>query len=176
MEKEKRISEKNAMKKIMIEKVTLNCGAGTDQAKLEKSMKLLKIITDHTPMKTFTTKRIPAFGIRPGLSVGCKITLRRKEAADLLKRLLEAVGNKLKKKQISNGYFAFGIKEYIEIPGVAFQRDLGILGLDVCVTLTRPGFSILKKKSKKSKLPLRSRITKEETIQFMEENFKTTIE
>jgi large subunit ribosomal protein L5 len=169
-------TKENIMKKIKIEKITLNCGTGVDQAKLEKAMKLLKIITNHTPVKAFTKKRIPAFGIRPGLSIGCRVTIRGKEATELLKRLLETISNKLKEKQISKGYFAFGIKEYIEIPGMTFQRDLGILGLDVCVTLTRPGFSIIKKKSRKSKLPKRNRITEEETIQFMKENFNTTIE
>ena len=45
------------MKQISVEKVTLNIGAGTDQAKLEKGIKLIGNITGSTPVKTFTKKR-----------------------------------------------------------------------------------------------------------------------
>ena len=68
-----------AMKDIRIEKVTLNIGAGKDQAKLEKGMKLIKNITGLSPVKTHSKKRIPEWGIRPGLPIGCKITLRNKK-------------------------------------------------------------------------------------------------
>ena len=77
----------NPMQEIRIEKITLNIGAGKDQLKLEKGIKLLKNITGIEPVKTTTSKRIPEWGIRPGLPIGCKITLRKKEAEKLLKRL-----------------------------------------------------------------------------------------
>jgi len=164
----------NIMKKIRLEKVTLNCGAGTEQHRIEKSIRLLELISGVKAKTIITNKRIPAFGVRPGLRLGCKVTLRGKNKTELLKRLLEAVGNKLSPKQINPGSFAFGIKEYIEIPQVAYQREIGLLGLDVCVTLTRPGARIERKKINRGKIPKRNKITKEETIKFMEENFKTT--
>ena len=74
----------NVMKTIRIEKITLNVGAGKDQNKLEKGMKLLQKVTGIEPIKTFTSKRIPGWGLRPGLPIGCKITLRREEAEKLL--------------------------------------------------------------------------------------------
>ena len=109
------------------------------------------------------------------MPIGCKVTLRGKKAPELLKRLLESIGNKLKKKQFNPGSFAFGIKEYIEIPGVAFQREVGIMGLEACVTLARPGYRIEEKKIKMGKVPIRHRITKEDTIQFMKANFNLEI-
>ena len=66
------------MKAIKIEKVTLNVGAGKEQSKLEKGIVLLKNITGINPVKTFTNKRIPTWGLRPGLPIGCKLTLRKK--------------------------------------------------------------------------------------------------
>lgn len=166
----------NIMRKIKIEKVTLNCGTGTSPADLEKGMRLLKIITNQQPVKTKSKKRIPAFGIREGLTIGCKATIRGKNAIELLKRLLGAIDNRLSYKQINPGSFAFGIKEYIEIPGIAYQRDMGIIGLDVCVTLTRPGLRVCKRKISAGRIPKRHRISKEETAQFMRENFNTKIE
>src|SRR3989338_11319190 len=100
----------NVMKEIRIEKLTLNIGAGKDQTLLEKGFKLLKSITGMSPIKTVTNKRIPTWGLRPGLPIGCKVTLRGKKAAELLKRLFEAKANKLKEIQFDDyGNIAFGI-------------------------------------------------------------------
>lgn len=166
----------NVMRKIKIEKVTLNCGTGTSPADLEKGMLLLKFLANQQPTKTKSKKRIPAFGIRKGLVIGCKVTLRGKNATELLKKLLGAVDNRLSYKQINPGSFAFGIKEYIEIPAVVYQHDIGIMGLDVCITLTRPGLRVCKRKIASAKISKRHRISKEETAQFMRENFNTKIE
>ncbi len=163
------------MRTIKLEKVTLNCGTGTEPAKLERSFKLLEIISGMKPVRIETQKRIPTFGVRPGLKIGCKVTIRKEKARALLKRLLESVGNKLKAKQISNGYFAFGIKEYIEIPGMTYNREIGIMGLEVCVTLGRAGKRIELKRLKNGKVPIRHKITKEETIEFIKQNFNTEI-
>lgn len=164
------------MHKIKIEKVTLNCGTGVSPADLEKGMRLLKLVSNQEPVKTKSRKRIPAFGIRKGLEIGCKVTLRGEKAVELLRKLLGTIDNRLSYKQINPGSFAFGIKEYIEIPGMEYQRDIGITGLDVCVTLTRPGLRVCKRKIAASKIPKKHKISREETAQFMGENFNTKIE
>jgi large subunit ribosomal protein L5 len=164
------------MKSIRIEKVTLNIGAGKDQAKLEKGLALLGVITLGNPIKTVTSKRIQEWGLRPGLPIGCKITLRKQKASQLLSRLLEAVENRLKERQFDeNGNVAFGIKEYIEIPGVKYDPKIGIMGLEVCVTLERPGFRIKKRKIMSRKIPMRHRISKQESIEFMSKNFSVKV-
>jgi len=117
-------------------------------------------------------KRIPAFGVRPKLEVGAVVTIR-KDVKEVLKRMLTAIDNKLKKKQISVNNFSFGIKEYIEIPGMEYQRDIGIMGLDVTVVFKRAGRRVGIRKIKTGKIPIRQRISKEEIIKFMEENFQT---
>ena len=166
----------NPMQAVKLEKVTLNCGAGTDAMKLERGLKLLNMLGEGEVKTTHSKHRIPAFGIRIGQEIGCKITLRGEKAKLLLKRLLEAVANKLSKKQISSGYFGFGIREYIEIPGVVYQRDIGILGLDVCVTLRKAGRRVVERKIKTGRIGNGQKISQEETIKFMEENFKISIE
>jgi len=62
----------NPMKNIKIEKLTFNFGSGKDQSKLDKGMILIKHVTGMDPVKTITQKRIPSWGLRPGLPVGCK--------------------------------------------------------------------------------------------------------
>jgi len=162
------------MRTVKLEKITLNCGTGTEPTKLERAFKLLNIITGKKPVRIRTIKRIPAFGLRPGLQIGCKITIR-KNAQELLKRLLQAVGNKIKSKQICPGYFAFGIKECIEIPGMTYNRDVGIMGLEVCVTLTRAGKRVEIRRIKTGNIPKRHKITKHETIEFLKKNFNTEV-
>ena len=150
------------MKKIKIEKVTLNIGAGKDQTRLEKGIVLLRAITNATPIKTITSKRIQEWGLRPGLPIGCKLTLRKASAIKILPRLLEAVENKLMERQFDqNGNIAFGIHEYIEIPGVKYDPKIGIMGLEGCVTLERPGFRIKRRKLMQRKIPPRHRISKQ---------------
>ncbi|MBI2650450.1 50S ribosomal protein L5 [Candidatus Woesearchaeota archaeon] len=167
----------NPMKDIRIEKVTLNIGAGKDQAKLEKGMALLNAVASATPVKTITNKRIQEWGLRPGLPIGCKLTLRKERAIKMLPRLLEAIDNRLREKQFDgNGNIAFGIHEYIEIPGVKYDPKIGIMGLEVCVTLERPGFRIKRRKSMARRIPARHRISKQEAINFMSSNFNTKVE
>ncbi|MEK6828050.1 MAG: 50S ribosomal protein L5, partial [Nanoarchaeota archaeon] len=135
------------MKNIRIEKVTLNIGAGKDQARLEKGLVLLNAVTNATPIKTITSKRIQEWGLRPGLPIGCKLTLRKDRAIKMLPRLLVAIDNKLREKQFdNNGNIAFGIHEYIEIPGVKYDPKIGIMGFEVCVTLERPGYRIKRRR------------------------------
>lgn len=162
------------MRNIRIEKVTLNFGAGKDQNRLEKGVKLLKMIAGVDPMKTTTNKRIIQWGLRPGLPIGCKVTLRKKKAKDILVRLLEARDNKLKLSYFDkNGSVAFGIPEYIDIPGVNYDPEIGIVGLQVCVTLERPGFRIKRRKLQKKKIPHKHQITKEDAMEFMKKEFNT---
>ena len=167
----------NQMKNIRIEKVTLNIGAGKDQVKLEKGIALLNSIADATPVKTVTNKRIQEWGLRPGLPIGCKLTLRKDKAMQILPRLLDAVENKLMEKQFdNNGNIAFGIHEYIEIPGVKYDPKIGILGLEVCVTFERPGYRIKRRRLLARKIPMRHRISKQEAVDFMFKKFNTKVE
>src|SRR3989304_5419854 len=116
----------NSMKQIRIEKLTLNIGAGKDEARLKKGLRLIKYISGRDPVTTYTIKRIPSWGLRPGLPIGCKITIRGKKAEELLPRLFKAKDDKIKITQIDEGgNVSFGIPEYIDIPGVKYDPEIG---------------------------------------------------
>lgn len=167
----------NPSRNIKINKVTLNIGAGKDQTKLDNGIKLLKSITNVSPIKTVTSKRIPGWGLRPGLPIGCKVTLRRKNAVEVLNRLIQAKDNNLRESQFdNNGNIAFGIEEYIDIPGVKYDPEIGIMGLEACVTLERNGFRIKRRKIAKKKIPKKHTITKQEAIDFMKKEFNIGLE
>lgn len=161
----------NPMKKIRIEKIILSIGGTADA--LEKGRKLLEFLSGMKPQVIASVKRIPDFGVRPGLKVGTRVTIRGKKALALLRRLLGALDNTLSKKQVSPNHFSFGIKEYIEIPEVEYQREIGIMGFNTTVVFERPGLRVKRKKAKRGKIPSRQQVSKDEIISFMEENFKT---
>lgn len=161
----------NPMREIKIEKVILGIGAQGDD--LEKAMRLLKLLSEREPSKRTSNKRIPTLGVRPGLEIGAMVTIRRGKIIEILKKMLLAIDNTLRKKQISENNFSFGIKEYLEIPGMEYQRDIGIMGLDVTVVFKRAGRRVGLKKIKKGKVPKRQVITKAEIIKFMEDKFQT---
>lgn len=164
------MKNENPTRQIKIEKIVFSVGGTAEE--LEKGTKLLQLLTNKKPAKIKSHKRIPAFGVRPKLEVGAVSTIR-KDIPTVLKRMLMAIDNKLKKDQISVNNFSFGIKEYIEIPGMEYQRDIGIKGLDITVVFKRAGRRVRLRKMKKGKIPERQKISKEEIIKFMEENFQT---
>ncbi|MFA5019477.1 MAG: 50S ribosomal protein L5 [Candidatus Pacearchaeota archaeon] len=164
----------NPMRKVKMEKIILSCRGVKED--LDKGFKLLEKISKKKPAKRLTMKRIPSFGIRPKLEVGCMVTLRGKEAMKLLPRLLASINNELRKKQIQNNHFSFGIDEYIEIPGEEYDRDIGMWGLEVTIVFKRNGKRAKIKKIKRGRTPKKQEASKEEIIKFMEENFQTTIE
>ena len=168
----------NAMKTIKIEKLTLNIGAGKDDKVLKKAVKLLKNITGVAPVQTVTNKRLAAWGLRPGLPIGAKITLRDEEVTKaLVVRLLRSKDNIIKLSWFDNhGNISFGIHEYVDIPDVKYDTEIGILGLQASITLARPGFRIKKRKIRKASVGKNQLISREDALSYITENFGVKLE
>lgn len=165
------------MQEPRIEKLTLNIGAGKDQGRLDKGMQLIKSLTGIEPIKTITQKRIAGWGLRPGLPIGCKLTLRKEKASDMLRRILKAKDNKLKITQFDeNGSVSFGVPEYIDIEGAKYNPKIGMMGLEVSVTIEKPGYKIKRRKIKQKKIGKKHRVTKTEAINFLKSKFDLTIQ
>lgn len=160
----------NNMRKIRIEKITINIGCGEAREKLEKAKMLLEKLTGKKVVITNTRKRT-TFGSAKGMPIGCKVTLRRKDAEEFLKKAFEARDKKLSKNIFdSQGNFSFGIKEHIDIPGVRYDPDIGIFGMDVCVTLERPGFRVKRRKIP-DKIGKNHLIKPEDAIDWVSKNY-----
>jgi len=161
----------NPLRSIRVEKVTLNIGCGDDKNKLEKATKLLEYLTERKPLVT-KSKRRSTFGVAKGRPIGVMVTLRGKAAEEFLKRALEGIEKKMKASQFDDqGNFSFGLKEYIDVPGVRYKHDIGMLGLDVVVTLERPGFRIKRRRIQQRKIPAKHKINKEETMEWVKKTF-----
>ncbi len=162
----------NKMREIKLEKVILNIGGVAE--KLEKGVILLEKLSGKKAVKVKATKRIPTWNVRPGLEVGTKVTIRGEDAMEMLKKLLPAIDNTLKEKQIQPNCFSFGIHEYIEIPGVEYIREVGIMGLEVVAVFSRAGKSVETKKIKRGKAR-RIVVTREEIENYLITKFNTEI-
>tara|TARA_Y100000310_G_C20681443_1_gene816184 strand:- start:2522 stop:3031 length:510 start_codon:yes stop_codon:yes gene_type:complete len=161
------MNDNNPLREIRIAKLTLNIGVGKSEEMLKKGIKLLKKLSPLTPVKTISKKRIPAWGLRPGLAIGCKVTIR-KDSQELLKRLLVAKENILLDKNFdNNGNFSFGIPEYIDIEGLEYDPDLKIMGLEAAVTLERPGYRVKHRRMKMASVGAKHMVTKEDAIGFV---------
>jgi large subunit ribosomal protein L5 len=151
-----------------IEKVVVNLNVGKSGEPLEKALKVLKEITGQNPVKRKAKKSIRDFGIREGESIAVVVTLRKQKAIDFLKKVLPVVDNKVSKSSFDEfGNFAFGLKEHIEIPGVRYDPDVGIFGMDICVTVNRPGQRIKIRRKQTKRLGLKHMLTPEESMAFI---------
>lgn len=157
----------NPMREILVDKVVVNIGVGESGERHKKALQLLEQLTGQKPTATYAEKTIKNFDIRKGEVIGVKVTLRKERAMNFLKDALTVKEYKLRRRQIGSGEFSFGIPEHIDLPGVSYDPDVGIFGMDVCVSLRRRGYRVVRRKRAKAKVGKTHRITREETIEWL---------
>ncbi|TFG04562.1 MAG: 50S ribosomal protein L5 [Promethearchaeota archaeon] len=166
----------NPMKRPFLEKIVLNIGVGAGGEELERAATVLETISGRTPLKTISKKNVKEFNLRKGRPIGCKVTVRRKEAEKLLKRLLIVQNNKILRKSFDNyGNFGFGITEHISIPGIEYDNLLGIWGLDVVGRIVKPGMRVKYRRKGRSKVSKNHYVSRAEAQYFLEKNFDVEI-
>lgn len=167
----------NVMEETKIAKATVNIGVGEAGELLTRAINLLESMSGQKPVRTFSKVTNPEFGIRKHQPIGCKVTLRGEKADHMIKLVLEGIGNRIDPKQFDKqGNLSFGIHEHIDIPGMRYDPDIGIFGMNVSITFEKPGYRINRRKIQQKKVPSKHRINKEETMKFMEENFQIKLE
>jgi len=168
--------EEHPMLKPRIEKVVVNLNVGKSGEPLERANKVLKEITGQTPVKKKAKKTIRDFGIREGESIAVVVTLRKQKAIDFLKKVLPVIDNKISKSSFDmRGNFAFGLKEHIEIPGVKYDPEIGIFGMDVCVSVNRPGQRIKVRKKETKPIGHSHMLAAEESVVFVRQTLGVEI-
>jgi large subunit ribosomal protein L5 len=160
------MSRVNTMKQISLEKVVINIGVGKSGEPLERAKNGLEELTSRKPTQCGAKNNVRDFGIHKGEPIGAKVTLRNTYALEFAKRIIQAKNNQLRKSSFDNyGNISIGISEHIDIPGAKYNPDIGIFGMNVCISLSRPGYRILNK-SNPRKLGKNHRISKDEAIEF----------
>jgi large subunit ribosomal protein L5 len=136
----------NDMQIPALDKIVINMGVGeavADSKKLKSAIEALTMIAGQKPIATKSRKSIAQFKLREGMSIGCKVTLRRDRMYEFLDRLVTIALPRVKdfrglnaKSFDGRGNYALGIKEHIVFPEINYDEIDQMWGMDVVVCTT----------------------------------------
>jgi large subunit ribosomal protein L5 len=141
-----RFSYTNPMQVPALDKVVINMGVGeavSDSKKVRTAIAELAAITGQKPVETKARKSIAGFKVREGMTVGCKVTLRRERMYEFIDRLTTIALPRVKdfrglngKSFDGRGNYAMGLKEHIVFPEINYDQVDQIWGMDIIVCTT----------------------------------------
>ena len=136
----------NEMQIPKLDKIVLNMGIGeavNDSKKVQAAVKDLSAIAGQKPVATKARLSIAAFKLREGMTIGCKVTLRKDQMYEFLDRLITIALPRVKDfrglKPTSfdgRGNYAMGLKEHLVFPEINYDQIDQIWGMDIVVTTT----------------------------------------
>jgi len=137
---------KNVMEVPKLDKIVINMGVGEaslDKKKINGAVEDMARITGQKPVVTKAKKSIAAFKLRDGMTVGCKVTLRRERMYEFLDRLINIALPRVRdfrgishKSFDGNGNYAMGLKEQIVFPEIDYDQVDQIRGMDIVICTT----------------------------------------
>lgn len=167
---------RNPMLRPRIAKVTVNVCLGESGERLLKVAEMLKKLTGQEPKLRRAKRTIREFGIKRGEPIAAAVTLRGEKALSFLKKALSAVGNRLKFSSFDeHGNVSFGIAEYVSIPGAVYDPNVGMFGMDVCITVERAGYRVARRRRRRTRIPKRHRVSREEAAALLAEELGVKI-
>ncbi len=166
----------NPMLKPFVEKLVVNISVGKGGEELEKAKSVIQDMTQKAPVSVKAKKSIKEWGIRKNQNIAAKVTLRRDDAIEFLKRVLFINDNRILRRAFDNkGNFSLGVDEHIKLPGVKYNPEFGIFGFNVSVRLARPGYRIKNRKKDRRKVGKDHYISRNEARYFVSNVLKAEI-
>jgi large subunit ribosomal protein L5 len=164
------------MRDIRIGKVVVNVGVGEAGEKLVKAQKVLELVTKQKSIQTLSHQAVRDWGVRRNMPIGTRVTLRGDAADAFLKAALDIRSNRLPAYSFDpRGNVSFGIQDYTDFPGMKYDPEIGVFGMDVAVSLERPGFRVARRAVRRRTIPGRHRVSREEGIAFMKDRYKVEV-
>jgi len=159
-----------------IEKVTVNIGVGEAGERLNKAESVLNGITKNKPVQTLSRTTNKDWGLRERMPIGCKVTLRGKDAEAFLKDALQTRENKMADYSFDDeGNLSFGIPDHTLFKDQKYDPNIGIFGMDISITMEKAGYRVKRRRTNRRKIPHRHRVKKEETMNFFTETFNVEV-
>jgi len=166
----------NAMREPHVEKVVVNIGVGEAGERLVKAQKVIEMVTGQKPVQTISRTINRDLAIRKGMPLGCKVTLRGDSAKEFLGRALEIRERRIPVYSFDReGNMSFGIADHTDFPGMKYDPEIGIFGMDVNVVLRRMGNRVTQRSILRRRLPKGHRMDRGEAIQFMKDRFSVEV-
>ena len=151
-------------------------GVGKSGDPIETGKKTLVQITGKKPNARNAKKAQRDWGVRKNEPIGVAVTVRNDDAKELLKKIFEAKGNSVNTKSFDkDGNLSFGILEHIDIPGIKYDPKIGILGLNITVNLSRPGFNIKLRSKHKAKIGRTHKISPKDAKDYLTREFGVNV-
>jgi large subunit ribosomal protein L5 len=142
----KEFGYKNSMETPRLDKIVINMGVGegvTDKKKVVAASEELTLIAGQKAVITKAKKSIATYKLRDGMTIGCKVTLRRDKMYEFLDRLITVALPRVRdfrgispKSFDGCGNFALGLKEQIVFPEIDYDRVDQIRGMNVVICTT----------------------------------------
>jgi len=167
-------AETNPMREPRIEKVVVHMGVGRGGEPLAKAEEIIEAITGRESVRTTAKNTVGEFDIRAGDPIGAKVTLRDEAADEFLETAL-AFTDVSRSQFDETGNLSFGIEDHTDFPSQEYDPNVGIYGLDVTVTLTRPGYRVAKRDQVTRSIPSNHRLDPEDAIGFLEADFDVEV-
>ncbi|MCL2142699.1 MAG: 50S ribosomal protein L5 [Methanomassiliicoccaceae archaeon] len=162
----------NSMRDPHVEKVVVNIGVGEAGERLVKAQKVIEMVTGQRSVQTISRTINRDLAIRKGMPLGCKVTLRGNIAEEFLGRALEIREMRIPSYSFDKeGNMSFGIADYTDFPGMKYDPEIGIFGMDVSVVLRRTGNRVTQRSILRRKVSRGHRMDRSEAIGFMKEKF-----
>jgi large subunit ribosomal protein L5 len=142
----KEFNYKNSMEVPRLDKIVINMGVGEavqDSKKMQSAVSDLTAIAGQKPVVIKSRKSIANFKLRAGLSIGCKVTLRRQRMYEFLDRLVTVALPRVRdfrglsgRSFDGRGNFALGLKEQLVFPEIDYDKTDTIRGMDIIIVTT----------------------------------------
>jgi large subunit ribosomal protein L5 len=136
----------NSLQAPRLDKIVINMGVGEavgDSKKIQAAAAELAAISGQKAVITKARKAIANFKLREGLSIGCKVTLRRQRMYEFLDRLVNIALPRVRdfrgvssKSFDGKGNYALGLKEQIVFPEIDYDKIDAVRGMDIVICTT----------------------------------------
>jgi len=167
-------AEFHEMRTPSIEKVVVHMAVGEGGRELQNAQEILEEIAGQESVQTLAKRTVAEFDIREGDPIGAKTTLRGDDAHEFLETALPLT--ELSVSQFDDtGNFSFGVAEHTEFPSQEYDPQIGIYGLDVTVTLVRPGYRVAKRDKETRSIPSGHQMTPADAASYVESTFDVEV-
>jgi large subunit ribosomal protein L5 len=133
----------NPMQVPRLEKIIINMGVGeavADQKQVQSAAEEMALISGQKPVITKSKKAEASFKLRAGLSIGCRVTLRKQKMYEFLDRFVTIAMPRIRdfrgvnpKSFDGQGNYNMGLKEQLIFPEINYDKVSAVRGMDITI-------------------------------------------